>query len=108
MVKPYENNISLTLQNTSKEVLRKVALKDRRSVNNWINRAIETALEKHYKHDQKMEYYYKNNESSYVYEIGTGSIKYKVKRNIRKLLKWYFNDKFSLTLNLIGLVMVML
>jgi len=48
MVRTYEKTLTLSLQNTSKEVLKRVAYKDGRSVNNWINRAIEKALEEHY------------------------------------------------------------
>jgi hypothetical protein len=51
-----------------------------------------------------MEKYYKNNLNEYLNEIGQTNFKFKVKRNFKRFLVWYFNDKFALSLNVIGII----
>jgi len=55
-----------------------------------------------------MESYYDGGMSSKVIDIGKMKFKFVFKRNLKKFLKWYFQDKFGLTLNLIGLVMMVI
>ncbi len=47
---------------------------------------------------------------NYYYERGTGktAIKHTLKRKTKRALKWYFNDKFSFTLNIISIIIVIL
>lgn len=44
----------------------------------------------------------------YYYDRGAGKTKFSwiVKRNSLKAMKWYFQDRFGFTINVIGLFMV--
>ncbi len=53
----------------------------------------------------RIEKYYQNGKSQYINTIGITNIKLRVARKVKGVLKWYFQDKFGLTINLVGLVM---
>ena len=46
---------------------------------------------------------YDDEKENYLKQVGGTRFKFKAIRNAKKALIWYFNDRFSVTLNVLGL-----
>ena len=55
-----------------------------------------------------MKLYYDDNLTNKTRQIGSGINKTWFKRKAKKAAVWYFNDRFGVTINVIGLVLMVI
>lgn len=59
-------------------------------------------------HTMEFTTYYEEGQSRKTLEIGKINLKLRVTRKVKRACKWYFQDRFGLTMNLMGIIMMVI